>query len=67
MKRYLCLFVCLQTHCCHCCYFPGDGVFLNTLTRMVAIRAWPKLMLSDNGRNYVGAARDGASEFIYNI
>ena len=32
--------------------------FLNALTRMVARRGWPKLMLSDNGSNYVGAARE---------
>ena len=32
--------------------------FLNGLTRMVARRGWPKLMLSDNGSNYVGAARE---------
>ena len=28
------------------------------LTRMVARRGWPKLILSDNGSNYVGAARE---------
>ena len=32
--------------------------FLNAPTRMVARRGWPKLMLSDNGSNYVGAARE---------
>ena len=31
--------------------------FLNALTRMVARRGWPKLMLSGNGGNYVGATR----------
>ena len=60
MKRYLCLFVCLQTDCCHlemAASLEMDA-FLNALTRMVARRGWPKLMLSDNGSNYVGAARE---------
>ena len=59
-KRYLCLFVCLQTHCCHLEMATSleTDAFLNALTRMVARRGWPKLMLSDNGSNYVGAARE---------
>ena len=51
MKRYLCLFVCLQTNRCHlemATSLEAD-VFLNALTRMVARGGWPKLMLSDNG------------------
>ena len=36
----------------------GTDAFLNVLTRMVARREWPKLMLSDNGSNYVGAAQE---------
>lgn len=60
VKRYLCLFVCLQTHCCHLEMAASleTDAFLNALTRMVARRGWPKLMLSDNGSNYVGAARE---------
>ena len=53
-KRYLYLFVCLQTHCCHL----EMATFLNALTHMVARRGWPKLMLSDNGSDYVGAAQE---------
>ena len=52
MKRYLCLFVLLQTlFPLRNRNFPGY-VFLNVPTR------WPKLMLSDDGRNYVEAARE---------
>lgn len=60
LKRYLCLFVCLQTRACHlemATSLETDG-FLNAFTRMVTRRGWPKLMLSDNGTNYVGAARE---------
>ena len=59
VKRYLCLFMCLQTHCCHLemALSQETDVFLNALTRMVARKRWPKLMLSDNVTHYVGAAR----------
>ena len=45
VKRYLCLFVCLQTHCCHLEMAASleTDAFLNALTRMVARRGWPKL------------------------
>jgi hypothetical protein len=55
-KRYLCLFLCLQTHCCHlemAWSLATDG-FLQAFTRMVAIRGWPRTMLSDNVTNFVG-------------
>ena len=60
VKRYLCLFVCLQTQCCHLemALSQETDAFLNALTRMVARKGWPKLMLSDNGTNYVGAASE---------
>ena len=60
VKRYLCLFVCLQTHCCHLEMATSleTDAFVNALTRIVARRGWPKLMLSGNGSNYVGAARE---------
>jgi hypothetical protein len=56
IKRYLCLFLCLQTHCVHlemAWSLEADG-FLKALTRMVARRGWPRDMLSDNGTNFVG-------------
>ena len=59
-KRYLCLFLCVQTHCCH---FDMDTAldtagFLNTFTRMAARRGWPKMMLSDNGTNFITRDRE---------
>ena len=59
-KRYLCLFLCLQTHSCHlemAWSLDTDG-FLNALTRMVARRGWPRDMLSDNGTNFIGASKE---------
>jgi hypothetical protein len=56
MKRYLCLFICLQTQCCQlemAWSLETDGL-LQALTRMVARRGWPRTMLSDNGTNFVG-------------
>ena len=56
IKRYLCLFLCLQTHCCHLemvWSLETDG-FLQALTRMAARRGWPRDMVSDNGTNFVG-------------
>ena len=47
--------VLLQTYCCHlemATSLEADAF----LTRMVDRRGWPKLILSDNGNNYVGAA-----------
>ena len=54
------LFVCLQTHCCHLEMASSleTDAFLNAFTRMVARRVWPKLMISDNETNYVGATRE---------
>ena len=68
VKRYLCLFVCLQTHCCHLEKATSleTDVFLNTLTQMVTRQGWPKLVLSDNGTNYVGAAHE-IKELVKNM
>jgi len=58
-KRYLCLFLCLQTHCCHLEMATSldTGAFLNAFVRMTARRGWPVTMLSDNGTNFVGGHR----------
>ena len=59
-KRYLCLFVCLQTHCCHLEMATSldTGSFMNAFTRMTARRGWPNEMVSDNGSNFVAANRE---------
>ena len=59
-KRYLCLFFCLQTHCCHLEMATSldTGTFLNAFVRMAARRGWPTKMLSDNGTNFVGAEKE---------
>lgn len=59
-KRYLCLFLCLQTHCCHLEMATSLDVsgFMNALVRMTARRGWPKKMLSDNGTNFVAAEKE---------
>ena len=56
-KRYLCLFLCLQTHCCHLEMATSleTDAFLNAFVLMTARRGWPTKMLSDNGSNFVGA------------
>ena len=59
-KRYLCLFLCLQTHCCHLEMATAleTAGFLNAFTRMAARRGWPKMMLSDNGTNFIVGDRE---------
>ena len=54
-KRFLCLFVCLQTRCCHLEMATSldTGSFVNAFTWMTARRGWPKVMVSDNGSNFV--------------
>ena len=59
-EQYLCLFLCLQTHCCHlkmAWSLNTDG-FLNALTRKVARRGWPQDIISDNGTNFVGGNKE---------
>ena len=59
-KRYLCLFMCLQTHCCHLEMATSleTDAFLNAFMRMTARKGWPTKMLSDNGTNFVGAEKE---------
>ena len=59
-KRYLCLFLCLKTHCCHLEMASSldTDAFLDTFDRMTARRGWPQKMLSDNGTNFVSASRE---------
>ena len=59
-KRYLCLFLCLKTNCCHLEMASSldTDAFLNAFVRMTARRGWPQQMLSDNGTNFVTAMRE---------
>lgn len=56
-KRYLCLFTCMSTRAVHlemAADLTADA-FLLAFSRMVARRGRPKMVLSDNGRNFLGA------------
>lgn len=57
MKRYLCLFLCLQMHCCHLEMATSLDTrsFMNVFTRMTARQGWPNMMLSNNGTNFIVA------------
>lgn len=59
-KRYLCLFTCVQTRAIHLEIAYGLDVdsFLNAFYRMVSRRGLPKIMISDNGTNFVAANRE---------
>ena len=37
---------------------PRHSRFLNAFTRMAARRGWPKMMLSDNGTNFIAGDRE---------
>ena len=56
-KRYLCLFTCMATRAVHlemAADLTADA-FLLAFSRMVARRGKPRLVVSDNGKNFLGA------------
>ena len=57
-KRYLCLFTCLKTRAVHLEMAMGldTDAFVRCLARFISRRGKPKVMISDNGTNFVGAA-----------
>ena len=65
LKRYLCLFVCMASRAVHfeMAYDLSTDGFLRALIRMTNRRGNPTTILSDNGTNFVGAAKE-LSELI---
>jgi hypothetical protein len=60
LKRYLCLFTCLQSRAVHLemAYGLDTDAFIRALLRFIARRGKPKMILSDNGTNFVGASAE---------
>ena len=59
MKRWCCLFTCLATRAVYVEVVPSleADACLAAMTRFIARRGKPNIILSDNGTNFVGAAR----------
>lgn len=59
-KSYLCLFVCLRYKCVHLEAVSDltKDAFIMTLRRFICRRGKPAEIFSDNGRNFVGAAKE---------
>ena len=60
MKRWCCLFACLTIRAVHIEVVPSleAETCLNAITRFIARRGNPATILSDNGTNFVGAAKE---------
>ena len=60
MKRWCCLFTCLTTRAVHIEVVPSleAETCLTAITRFIARRGKPATILSDNGTNFVGAAKE---------
>ena len=59
-KRYLCLFTCLQTRAIHLetAWAVDTDSFLNAIARFTSRRMVPKEIISDNGKDFVGAVNE---------
>ena len=59
VKRYGCVFTCLTDRAIHieAAYSMSTDSFLCVLRKFIARRGKPRRILSDNGANFVGAAR----------
>ena len=60
MKRWCCLFTCLTTRAVHIevAHSLDNESCLAAVTRFTARRGYPKTIISDNGTNLVGAAKE---------
>ncbi|XP_053400439.1 uncharacterized protein LOC128545940 [Mercenaria mercenaria] len=60
LKRYLCVFTCMACRAVHLeiAYNLDTDSFMNTFYRFISRRGLPKLVVSDNGSNFIGAARE---------
>ena len=60
VKTYICLFVCFSTKAVHLelCSDLSADTFINALRRFTARRGLPSHIYCDNGRNFVGAAKE---------
>ena len=60
MKRWCCLFTCLTTRAVYVEVVPSleADACLAAITRFIPRRGKPNIILSDNGTNFVGAARE---------
>ena len=59
-KRYICVFTCLNTRAVHIevAYNIDSDSFLNAFWRFTHRRGIPHKMVSDNGKNFVGAEKE---------
>ncbi|XP_075160296.1 uncharacterized protein LOC142233297 [Haematobia irritans] len=68
-KCYICLFVCFATRAIHLEVVSdlSTPAFMAALTRFVSRRGCPHKIFSDNGRNFVGAAREIRANFAKSL
>ncbi|XP_076280097.1 uncharacterized protein LOC143208966 [Lasioglossum baleicum] len=64
-KAYIAVFVCLATRAIHLelVHEGSTAAFLAALDRFISRRGIPKTITSDNGTNFIGAARELAQDF----
>ena len=64
-KGYACVFVCFSTKAIHleACSDLSTPAFRAAFTRFVGRRGLPHKIISDNGRNFLGASRELSREF----
>jgi hypothetical protein len=65
LKRYGCIFTCLQTRAVHLevTHSMSTDSFVMALIRFISRRGAPEVIFSDNGTNFVGADRELRNKF----